>query len=104
NCVAAVCGDGVPAAGIEGCDDGNASDTDSCTSQCKPVCTGNSQCASKTPVCRSPVCSDGGCSSKPDTSKDGTDCTTAGGAAKCNNGACTLGTCGNNTLETGEQC
>jgi cysteine-rich repeat protein len=104
NCVAAVCGDGIPASGIEACDDGNQSSLDACTAQCKPVCSGNSDCASKTPVCRSPVCGGGACSSKPDTSKNGSDCTTAGGTAKCKDGACTAGTCGDGTVDAGEQC
>jgi cysteine-rich repeat protein len=104
NCIAPVCGDGIPASGIEACDDGNALNTDSCTSQCKPVCSANSDCASRTPLCRSPSCGSGACSSTPDTGKNGTDCTTAGGTAKCNNGACTAGTCGDGTVDAGEQC
>ena len=104
NCIAPKCGDGILAAGIETCDDGNAVTGDGCDTDCTPSCVNPLTDCTGTPPCRAAVCTASKCDSAPDASKDGSTCNTGGGAATCHAGACTTGTCGNGTKDTGEQC
>jgi cysteine-rich repeat protein len=104
NCIPITCGDGIKG-GSEQCDDGNQSNTDACTTQCKAVCGSPGDCASRTTApCRAPACTSGACTTTADTSKNGQACMTSGGTATCNNGACTSGTCGDGLGDQGEQC
>ncbi|HVU02315.1 MAG TPA: DUF4215 domain-containing protein [Polyangiaceae bacterium] len=105
NCVAPVCGDGIVAAGVEACDDGNVTNGDGCDNDCTKSCVNPLTDCPNTPACRTAVCTNDKCDSTPDASKDGQTCSTGGGTAKCAQGACTNGTCGNGGApETGEQC
>src|SRR6185295_8347671 len=104
NCITPTCGDGIVAVGVEACDDGNQIDGDGCDKDCTKSCVNPLTDCASTPACRTAVCTNGKCDSTPDGSKDGNTCNTGGTAATCHQGACTTGTCGNGTKETGEQC
>jgi cysteine-rich repeat protein len=104
NCIPPKCGDGIVAAGMEVCDDGNSVNGDGCDTDCTVSCINALTDCTNTPACRTPVCISGKCSSAPDSSQDSTACNTGSGAAICKNGACTAGTCGNGTKEPGEAC
>jgi cysteine-rich repeat protein len=102
NCIAPVCGDGIKGPG-EACDDGNGSNTDSCTTQCLPVCKAATDCTGKTaPPCRAIACNNGGCGTKADTAQNGMSCGSNG--AICTDGACSSQMCGDHLLNDGEQC
>jgi cysteine-rich repeat protein len=107
NCDAPVCGDGIPAAGVEACDDGNRISGDGCETSCKLSCstaTAATDCAGKTPPCRTATCAGSICSSAPDTSKNGSTCLvgTGAGGTTCNAGRC--GKCGDGVKDAGELC
>lgn len=101
NCIAPICGDGIKGPG-EACDDGNGSNTDSCTTQCLPVCKAATDCTAKPPPCRAAACDGGACGTKADSTLEGMSCGSSN--AVCKNGACTAGTCGDRLLDAGEQC
>ncbi len=109
NCVQPICGDGIVAQGIEECDDGNSVDGDGCDTNCTFSChaaTAATDCAAKTPSCRSATCSAGHvCSSVADNANTAACTFGAMGStttSTCAGGNC--GTCGNGTVDTGEQC
>ncbi len=105
-CVSASCGDGQPQTGEE-CDDGNVDDTDGCTSACKftcistdstrdctqtgDACNGSNKCDDTAHTCTggTPLAEGAGCKNNTGT---------------CKSGICTLKTCGNGTVDAGEQC
>jgi cysteine-rich repeat protein len=103
-CVPIRCGDGVTAAGVEACDDGNRNDKDACTNDCKVGCTDAATDCKDVSTCSVASCVDELCSLGPNTAKEGQPCSTAGGSGVCRAGACTSGTCGNSVVDSGEQC
>ena len=106
NCDTPLCGDGIVAAGVEACDDGNAIDGDGCNHDCKFSCTAATaaaDCAGKTPTCRTATCTNHVCTSSANDGANGSSCTFGGStSASCSGGNC--GTCGNGTPDSGEQC
>ncbi|HJL18408.1 MAG TPA: DUF4215 domain-containing protein [Sandaracinaceae bacterium LLY-WYZ-13_1] len=112
-CSTAACGNGSLESGEE-CDDGNAADTDGCTSSCTVeagwTCVG-------TPSSCSPICGDGRVLGGEDcdgTDLNGESCTSRGfdgGALACascafDESGCTTTSCGNGSIEpsAGEEC
>ncbi len=104
-CVAGGCGDGT-VTGEEECDDANDVDGDGCDGDCTwtcetaeecddlRLCNGTETCDTERHVCLPGV-----------TAGDGTPCTTAAGlAGVCRGGLCAPETCGNGTVDDGEEC
>ncbi len=81
NCTAAACGDGVIETGVETCDDGNLVNTDACVN-CAPA-----------------ACGDGFVHAGVEQCDDGN--TVSGDGC---NADCTLGSCGDGTIDPGEEC
>lgn len=106
NCVSAACGDGQQQTGEE-CDDGDVDETNGCNTQCTYTCVStdpSKDCTATGDECAgSNVCDD--------AAHTCTGGTPLGEGANCNNNLgtckssiCTLKTCGNGTVDTGEQC
>lgn len=104
NCVAIRCGDGVAALGVEDCDDGNLNNSDGCTNSCVPSCVNAGTDCKGVPTCEIATCNNKLCSLAPDPAKNTQPCSSGGGSGTCKSGACTTGTCGDPTLDPGEQC
>jgi cysteine-rich repeat protein len=104
NCVDIRCGDGVTALAIEPCDDGNQNNLDGCTNACVYSCVNAATDCKGLQPCQTATCASNICSLAPDAAKDNQPCTAGGSSATCHSGACTAGTCGNTSLDVGEQC
>lgn len=112
SCVAGACGNGTLESG-EACDDDNVIDGDGCDSDCD-VETGWS--CSGSPSSCSAICGDGlirGAEQCEGSDLAGASCTTlgyVGGTLSCSSScqlvttACTTTSCGNGTIDTGEEC
>ena len=102
-CTVGVCGDGFTTAHEE-CDDANQVPGDGCENGCKYSClsTDTTRNCTPTDVCAGQgTCNDGTHTCTPGTKlPDNTTCPTG----FCKNGMCTMATCGNGTMEPGEQC
>jgi len=105
NCVAPQCGDGQKQSGEE-CDDGNATSGDGCDF-CKLSCVSTDptrDCSASGDECDgSNVCDDAKhtCTGGAKLS-EGASCLS--GSGQCKGGICTLLTCGNSQLDSGEEC
>jgi cysteine-rich repeat protein len=92
------CGDGFVDPG-EDCDDGNIDPADGCNN-CKFTCTADADCKPADPCAGTGVCAANHTCSTKNPLADGAAC--PGGTCKA--GACTVPSCGNGTVEAGEQC
>ncbi|HRI11005.1 MAG TPA: fibrinogen-like YCDxxxxGGGW domain-containing protein, partial [Nannocystaceae bacterium] len=87
-CVAATCGDGAVQAGVETCDDGNADETDTCTT-----------------LCKAPSCSDALKSGSESDVDCGGSCMACGLGGLCvDGGDCESGFCGGGTCKVAASC
>ncbi len=96
------CGDGFVSAS-EDCDDGNLDPNDGCNN-CKFTCVSSdpTACTPADPCAGQGVCNDMTHTCSPGTPQpDGTSC---GMGMTCKGGVCTLDTCGNGTVDPGEDC
>ncbi|MCC6899285.1 MAG: DUF4215 domain-containing protein [Polyangiaceae bacterium] len=105
NCVSPQCGDGQKQTGEE-CDDGNAVSGDGCDF-CKLSCVSTDatrDCTKTGDACAgSNACDDTKHTCTAGTKlAEGAACNA--GSGKCSSGACTLLTCGNSQLDSGEEC
>jgi cysteine-rich repeat protein len=106
NCVSASCGDGQPQTGEE-CDDGDVDENNGCNTQCTFSCVSTNpakDCTATGDECAGTnVCDDTAHTCTGGTPlAENADCN--GGAGSCKSGVCTLKTCGNGTVDAGEQC
>jgi len=114
-CLRAVCGDGIIWQGVEMCDDGNTNNGDTCNSTCGSVQCGNGLLDSGeecddgdndntdacTSFCRNAVCGDGFVRTGTEECDDGDDVNDNGCSNTCQ---ASLPECGNDMIETGEEC
>ena len=99
-CKTAVCNNGVKEPG-ETCDDGDADNTNGCTTGCDFSCVTPTTDCGTAPACQKFSCNGSHvCVAGPDTSLDNSSC---GPGQACKNGSCNL-LCGNGVLDPGEQC
>jgi cysteine-rich repeat protein len=98
------CGNGTVEPGEE-CDDGNDTARDGCENDCRWTCEGADECDDGDPCNGAETCdADHRCAAGTPP-PDGTACTTPGGdAGVCRGGICAAASCGNGTVDTGEQC
>lgn len=106
-CTLSSCGDlWVDDARGEQCDDGNATAGDGCEADCSWTCETSADCDDLDACSGTETCNTGTHVCRAGTPlPDGTDCTTAGGAAgRCRSGVCAREGCGDGTVQTGEEC
>jgi cysteine-rich repeat protein len=106
NCVSASCGDGQTQTGEE-CDDGDADDNNGCNTQCTFSCLStdpSKDCSATGDECAGTnVCNDTAHTCTGGTPlAEGANCNNSLGT--CKSSICTLKTCGNGTVDAGEQC
>jgi cysteine-rich repeat protein len=106
NCVAASCGDGQTQTGEE-CDDGDVDPANGCNTECSFSCVStdpSKDCTATGDECSGTnVCNDTAHTCTGGTPlAEGANCDNNAGI--CKSGICTLKTCGNGTVESGEQC
>jgi cysteine-rich repeat protein len=103
-CVPSVCGDGVPDARTEECDDGNANAGDGCDPDCTFSCSDDSGCADGND-CTENTCDTAAHRCELRLAADGKNCTLAeGGEGMCRMGECRAAGCGNGVVAAPEQC
>ncbi|MBN1774630.1 MAG: DUF4215 domain-containing protein [Deltaproteobacteria bacterium] len=104
-CLAPDCPDGLLDDGEE-CDDGNFVDGDGCEIDCTPSCREDADC-SDLRLCNGVERCDpiGHLCREGTPAADGTPCTTAEGLdGECRAGSCAVVTCGDSTVDPGEEC
>jgi cysteine-rich repeat protein len=106
NCVSAACGDGQQQTGEE-CDDGDVDENNGCNTQCTFSCLSTDttkDCTATGDECAgSNVCDDTAHTCTGGTPlAENANCKNNTGT--CKSGICTLKTCGNGTVDAGEQC
>jgi cysteine-rich repeat protein len=106
-CLASHCSDGfADTLAGEQCDDGNLVPDDGCENDCTWTCEADPTCDDGDPCSGTETCDLGThrCASGTPLADD-TSCTTGGGTTgRCRGGTCSRLTCGNGTVETGEEC
>jgi len=104
SCVSAGCGDGFVTAPEE-CDDINTTNGDGCDNDCTYTCSADSDCDDGEACNGDETCAMAGTASSACMDgaplMDGTDC---GGGDVCRGGTCTSVSCGDGTVDAGEDC
>jgi cysteine-rich repeat protein len=106
-CSASFCGDGwTDALPGEECDDANTVSGDGCEPTCLWTCAASGACDDDDACSGTETCDPGTHTCRAGTPlADGTVCTTTGGSpGRCRAGTCARSTCGNSTLDPGEEC
>lgn len=101
-CIPSRCGDGIVDLG-EDCDDSNNNDGDNCPGDCKARCKGDGECDDKN-ECTGDACDLGRHVCAPPVSLSRSCTLATGGAGVCAGKLCSPPNCGNNKVESPEQC